>query len=220
MVLPTPSQRPTAENVQQVLSDLVHEMDQRKSLLPVHGTAIIDYHDACVLCLKISNLFSISDQEWMRHLLTWWYGTAKNVIEEQGGISDRHVSDRVYGFFGVKELRGDEGERAIRAARQVSRALRRIARVSGEPIELTAGVAWGPAYVGQSEQACPKLTVTGELVERAEILARSKIKEGNLRADGAIHERTKNLFRFQEFVLEDQRFGRIYFFQERSPKAS
>ena len=66
------------------------------------------------------------DPEDARELLSRWYSCARTEVERFGGLVDKFIGDAVMGLFGVPVARGDDSERAVRAALALREAVREL----------------------------------------------------------------------------------------------
>ncbi len=88
----------------------------------------------------------------MVRLLNDYFSFMADVIREHGGVIDKYIGDAVMALFGAPLSRGDDAARAIRAARDMIRALAlfnapRLA--AGEPpVDIGIGLATGPVIAG------------------------------------------------------------------------
>jgi class 3 adenylate cyclase/tetratricopeptide (TPR) repeat protein len=89
-----------------------------------------------------------------------------------GGHIDKLTGDGIMGVFGAPVAHEDDGERAVRAALSMQRAVRRVLddeRGGGAPLGLRVGLNTGPVVAGV--QAALEYTVVGDTVNTAARLA-------------------------------------------------
>ncbi len=101
------------------------------------------------------------DAEEVRETLTRYFDTAAEVVARYGGTVEKFIGDAVMAVWGTPIARGDDAERAVRAALDLVDAV----RVLGPAISARAGVLTGEAAVtlGATNQGM----VAGDLVNTA-----------------------------------------------------
>ena len=92
------------------------------------------------------------DPEAVRKVMGRYFETARAVIERHGGTVEKFIGDAVMAVFGIPAVHEDDAVRAVRAAHELSRALRTLdeelvssgvvlgARIGVETGEVVAGV--------------------------------------------------------------------------------
>ena len=210
MMAAEPDTRPSAEDVAATLELLARQMprDQRLSAREFS----LEARQVCVLCLSLHlEEQAVPEPQWQDQLQVSWFRIAREAVEQHGGISDRQVDHRVYGFFGARgEARADPGK-ALRAGRAAYRAVRRLAQVHGAPWSVRAGMALGTARVGSLDHASPAMVVTGPVVERAEALARSDRDRAPLRLDEKAHAAVYTRLAPRKVHAVEGQLGRVFF---------
>src|SRR4051794_2107184 len=86
------------------------------------------------------------DPEEVRELLSRYFDTARTVIARYGGVVEKFIGDAVMAVWGVPVAHGDDAERAVRAA-----------------LELTDAIAGLGVDVGVTELAARAGVITGEV---------------------------------------------------------
>ena len=90
----------------------------------------------------------ILDPEDARELLGRWYGCVRAEVERFGGLVDKFIGDAVMSLFGAPVARGDDPERAVRAAFAVREAVQRLNEEEpGLDLRFRVGVNTGEALV-------------------------------------------------------------------------
>jgi len=98
--------------------------------------------------------------------LNRFYALASEAIFKYDGTLDKFVGDQVMAFFGAPLHAKDHPQRAVRVALRILRGMNRLA--IGEHLHLGAGIASGPAFVGNvGGGAVTDYTVLGDTVNVA-----------------------------------------------------
>jgi class 3 adenylate cyclase/tetratricopeptide (TPR) repeat protein len=88
------------------------------------------------------------DPEDARAHLSQWYACVRTEIERFGGVVEKFVGDAVMGLFGAPVARGDDAERAVRAALSACRAVKRLNEAQPDlQLRCRIGVNTGEALV-------------------------------------------------------------------------
>lgn len=89
-----------------------------------------------------------NDPEDVRATLREYHGTVKNTVESFGGIVEKFVGDAVMAVFGAPVARGDDAERAVRAALAIPAAIDALNRAQpGIDLQVRVAVNTGEAVV-------------------------------------------------------------------------
>ncbi|MEP6817865.1 MAG: adenylate/guanylate cyclase domain-containing protein [Marmoricola sp.] len=92
------------------------------------------------------------DPEAYRGIMSRYFEVARTAVERHGGTVEKFVGDAVLAVFGVPELREDDALRAVRAAAELSEALRdlseELTRTVGASLEVRTGVNTGAVVTG------------------------------------------------------------------------
>lgn len=114
--------------------------------------------------------------EVARGLLDAFFATADRIVAAHGGTVDKHIGDCVMALFGAPVARGNDAERAVRAALAIRAALAQDRDRIGRELQVHTGIASGTVVAGgfgeASSAAHRAYTVTGDAVNLAERLAR------------------------------------------------
>jgi class 3 adenylate cyclase len=101
-------------------------------------------------------------------LLEAFFATVDEVIARHGGTVDKHIGDCVMALFGAPLARGDDAERAVRAALAVADAIPGLSARLGRELAVHIGVAAGEVVAGATgSEAHRAYTVTGDTVNFA-----------------------------------------------------
>ena len=210
MMAPEPDARPTAADVAATLELQRRQMPRVQQLSSREPT--LEERPVCVLCLSLHlEEPPRRDPAWQDQLQVSWYRIAREAVEQHGGISDRQVDLRVYGFFGASGDTGPDAGKALRAGRAAFRAVGRLAQVHGAPWTVRAGLALGLARVGSLDHATPTMVVTGPVIGRAEALAFSDLDPAPLRLDEKVYAAVYSRLSPRKVLTAQGEQGRIYF---------
>ncbi len=107
-----------------------------------------------------------------RALLDAFFAALDGVVERHGGTVAQHLGDCVMALFGAPVARGDDVERAVRAALAMLAATRRLSAEIGRNLSVHVGLAVGDVVAGGTGSDTHRIyTVTGEAVNMAARLA-------------------------------------------------
>ena len=87
------------------------------------------------------------DPEDADRLLRDYYATARNAIENYGGLVEKFIGDAAVGVFGVPAAHEDDAERAVRAALRLRDEIPHLSRVADVELAARSGVNTGLAVV-------------------------------------------------------------------------
>jgi class 3 adenylate cyclase len=110
-----------------------------------------------------------ADPEDVRDVLREYYRAVKATIERFGGVVEKFIGDAVMAVFGSPVARGDDAERAVRAALAIPRIIEQLNETSPHPdLEIHMAVNTGEAVV-TIEPGSPDgdLLVAGDVVNTA-----------------------------------------------------
>ena len=110
-----------------------------------------------------------ADPEDVRDVLREYYRAVKATIERFGGVVEKFIGDAVMAVFGTPVARGDDAERAVRAALAIPQVIERLNEASPHPdLEIHLAVNTGEAVV-TIEPGSPDgdLLVAGDVVNTA-----------------------------------------------------
>lgn len=136
-------------------------------------------------------------------LLESWYRLVHQAIRAEGGTPVAHVGDRVTSVFGHPQRHPDHAQRAVRAAQQLARSLRRFNKAHDLALELRAGVACGPALVGSIQGDFGTTSAQGPLLGDMQRLSKTKLVPPGLRLNRAAYRRASALAKFEAFHEPD-----------------
>jgi class 3 adenylate cyclase len=110
----------------------------------------------------------VADAEDIRELLERYYGRVSAEIERFGGTVEKFIGDAVMAVFGAPVARGDDAERAVRAALQIPIAIDALnAETPDAGLRVRVGVNTGEAVVELDASSEGTAIVVGDMVNTA-----------------------------------------------------
>jgi class 3 adenylate cyclase/tetratricopeptide (TPR) repeat protein len=129
------------------------------------------HRQAAVLFADLVGYTALSkaiDPEELSALLELFFGCADRVVQEHGGYIDKHIGDCVMAVFGAPVAHGNDAERAVQAAIEITGAMPELSRRSGREMRVHVGVASGHVVASETgSTGRHEYTVTGESVNLA-----------------------------------------------------
>jgi class 3 adenylate cyclase/tetratricopeptide (TPR) repeat protein len=113
-----------------------------------------------------TTLSEARDSEDVRELLTRYFDTSRRIVDRYGGTVEKFIGDAVMAVWGTPVANEDDAERAVRAALELTDAVRALGEEIAAPtLRARAGVLTGEAAVtiGAKDQGM----VAGDLVNTA-----------------------------------------------------
>ncbi len=107
-----------------------------------------------------TELASSLDPEELRRRLAPFFEVARSALEEHGGTVEKYIGDAVMAVFGVPQAHGDDPDRAVAAALDLSRRVESL----GHELSVRIGVETGEVLAARPGG---DLSVTGEAVNAA-----------------------------------------------------
>ncbi len=107
-----------------------------------------------------TEMASSLDPEELRRRLAPFFEVARSALEEHGGTVEKYIGDAVMAVFGVPQAHGDDPDRAVAAALDLSRRVESIDR----ELSVRVGVETGEVLAARRGT---DLSVTGEAVNAA-----------------------------------------------------
>ena len=109
-----------------------------------------------------------ADPEDMREILASYFADTKAVIERYGGVVEKFIGDAVMAVFGAPVSRGDDAERAVRAALEIPAVIAALdARTPGFDLQVRAAVNTGETMVAIGPSGNDEVLVVGDVVNTA-----------------------------------------------------
>ena len=87
------------------------------------------------------------DAEEVRDLLTRYFETCRSLVDRYGGVIEKFIGDAVMAVWGTPVTNEDDSERAVRAALELTEAVRARERKSASRTSRPRGVLTGEAAV-------------------------------------------------------------------------
>ena len=110
----------------------------------------------------------VADAEDVRELLERYYARVSAEIERFGGTVEKFIGDAVMAVFGAPVSRGDDAERAVRAALQIPGAVAALnAETPDAELQVRVGVNTGEAVVELDATSESTAIVVGDMVNTA-----------------------------------------------------
>ncbi len=121
------------------------------------------------------------DHELVRETLTRYHEATRHTIEHHGGLVEKFIGDAVMAVWGAQKANEDDPERAVRAALEVTEAVRNL----GEGLEARVGVLTGQAAVtiGATDEGM----VAGDMVNTAARLQGVALPSSVLVGEATMH---------------------------------
>jgi class 3 adenylate cyclase len=104
--------------------------------------------------------------ETMHALISRFFERVDGIIEGYGGTIDKHIGDCVMAVFGAPQARGNDAERAIRAALEIHAAVPGLGQELGREIRAHIGIASGQV-VASGAAGDRSYSITGDSVNLA-----------------------------------------------------
>ena len=133
-----------------------------------------------------TTLSEARDSEEVRDLLTRYFETGRRIVDRYGGTIEKFIGDAVMAVWGTPVANEDDAERAVRAALELTDAVRALGEEIGSPtLRARAGVLTGEAAVtiGAKDQGM----VAGDLVNTASRVQAAAPPGGVLVGDATKH---------------------------------
>jgi class 3 adenylate cyclase/tetratricopeptide (TPR) repeat protein len=140
-----------------------------------------------------------ADPEDVRDALQLYHASAKQRIEQHGGVLEKFIGDAVMAVFGAPIAHGDDAERAVRAGLRVLEGIEELDREHGLNLAARAAVNTGDALVSLDAAHDGGALATGDVVNTASRL-QSAAPPGRLIVGSATHRATRHVIRYTAFT--------------------
>jgi class 3 adenylate cyclase len=138
-----------------------------------------------------------TDAEDVRELLGHYFERVSAEIERFGGVVEKFIGDAVMAVFGAPVTRGDDAERAVRAALRIPLAIVELnAELSGSDLRVRVGVNTGEAVVELDPSSDGAVLVVGDMVNTASRL-QSAAPPGRVLVGEETHRATLRSIRYE-----------------------
>lgn len=144
-----------------------------------------------------SQLSAELDPEQVHEVLEAFFALADSAVVDYGGTVDKHIGDCVMGIFGAPVARGNDAERAVRAAVTIRDGAPGLSEKIGRDISAHIGVASGEVLAATAGSVRSEYTVTGQSVNLASRLA-DRAQIGEILISEAVHDAVRDLFAFEK----------------------
>ena len=131
-----------------------------------------------------TRLSSELDAEDVHAILSDFFELSDRIVVDHGGAVDKHIGDCVMAVFGAPIARGNDAERAARAALAIRDAMPALVSALKRPLNVHVGVACGEVVARDVGGA---YTVTGESVNLAARLT-AAARPGEVLISAAMHQ--------------------------------
>ena len=139
-------------------------MGDRSNATPEHRQVAVLFVDLVGYTALTAEL----GPEDTRTLLDSFFAAVDGVVERHGGSVAQHLGDCVMALFGAPVARGDDVDRAVRAALAMSAAMPALSLQVGRQLAVHVGVAVGDVVAGGTGSDAHRIyTVTGDAVNLA-----------------------------------------------------
>ena len=110
-----------------------------------------------------TRLSSVLDPEEVHALLERFFALVDSIVESFGGTIDKHIGDAAMALFGAPLARGNDTERAVRAALEIQAGVPGLATTVSSPLAVHVGIATGEVIASAVGSRHHRgYTVTGE----------------------------------------------------------
>ena len=110
-----------------------------------------------------TRLSSTLDPEEVHALLERFFALVNSIVESFGGTIDKHIGDAAMALFGAPLARGNDTERAVRAALEIQAGVPGLATGLSSPLAVHVGIATGEVIASAVGSRHHRgYTVTGE----------------------------------------------------------
>ena len=131
-----------------------------------------------------THLSSVLDPEDVHALLERFFALVDAIVERFGGTIDKHIGDAAMALFGAPQARGNDTERAVRAALEIQTSVPQIASGLPSALAVHIGIATGEVIASSvGSQHHRGYTVTGEAANIAARLLEKAISGETLVSD-------------------------------------
>jgi class 3 adenylate cyclase/tetratricopeptide (TPR) repeat protein len=137
-----------------------------------------------------------ADPEDVRDAQRLYHASAKQRIEQHGGVLEKFIGDAVMAVFGAPVAHGDDAERAVRAGLRVLEGIEELNLEHGLDLAARAAVNTGDALVSLDTESGGALA-TGDVVNTASRL-QSAAPPGRLIVGAETYRATRHVIRYEE----------------------
>jgi class 3 adenylate cyclase/tetratricopeptide (TPR) repeat protein len=144
-----------------------------------------------------THLSSVLDPEDVHAVLERFFALVDAIVERFGGTIDKHIGDAVMALFGAPLARGNDTERAVRAALEIQASVPQLASSVPSALAVHIGIATGEVIASSvGSQHHRDYTVTGEAANIAARLLEKAISGETLVSD-AVYKATSHVLSYE-----------------------
>ena len=143
-----------------------------------------------------THLSSVMDPEDVHALLERFFALVDAIVERFGGTIDKHIGDAAMALFGAPLARGNDTERAVRAALEIQASVPNLASGLPSALAVHIGIATGEVIASSmGSQHHRDYTVTGEAANIAARLLEKAIS-GETLVSEAVYRATNQVLSY------------------------
>jgi class 3 adenylate cyclase/tetratricopeptide (TPR) repeat protein len=144
-----------------------------------------------------TQLSSVLDAEDVHALLERFFALVDATVDRFGGTIDKHIGDAAMALFGAPVARGNDAERAVRAALDIQASVPQLASGLSSALAVHIGVATGEVIASSvGSQHHRGYTVTGEAANIAARLL-EKAGSGEMFVSDAVYQATNHVVSYE-----------------------
>ena len=144
-----------------------------------------------------TRLSSVLDAEDVHALLERFFALVDATVDRFGGTIDKHIGDAVMALFGAPLARGNDAERAVRAALEIQASVPKLASGLPSALAVHIGIATGEVIASSvGSQHHRGYTVTGEAANIAARLLEKAVSGETLVSD-AVYRATDHVASYE-----------------------
>jgi class 3 adenylate cyclase/tetratricopeptide (TPR) repeat protein len=144
-----------------------------------------------------TRLSSALDPEEVHALLERFFVLVDSIVDRFGGTIDKHIGDAAMALFGAPLARGNDTERAVRAALEIQAGMPSLASGLSSPLAVHVGIATGEVIASAvGSQHHRGYTVTGEAANLAARLLDRAVSGETLVSD-AVYQATRHMAAYE-----------------------
>jgi class 3 adenylate cyclase len=144
-----------------------------------------------------TRLSSVLDAEDVHALLERFFALVDATVDRFGGTIDKHIGDAAMALFGAPLARGNDAERAVRAALEIQASVPKLASGLPSALAVHIGIATGEVMASSvGSQHHRGYTVTGKAANIAARLLEKAISGETLVSD-AVYQATNHVVAYE-----------------------
>jgi class 3 adenylate cyclase len=144
-----------------------------------------------------TRLSSVLDPEEVHAVLERFFALVDSVVASFGGTIDKHIGDAAMALFGAPLARGNDTERAVRAALEIQAGVPGLATGLSSPFAVHVGIATGEVIATAiGSQHHRGYTVTGEAANVAARLL-DRAASGETLVSGPVYQATQHMAAYE-----------------------